>query len=162
MKTRKASFMIVMTLMATRVVALPYSPDEFVCQLQNGETIVWQLEEQPKLGLQDGYFIISSTGATLYCAAEDVKDFSLSSNETAIDAVKKADSSKPVVNSTAGRLVISGCQPKESATIYAVDGKQVKATRVNGDGTLTLNLNELPSGIYIVKLQNVNFKFFKP
>lgn len=162
MKNRKVSFVIVMALLAMRVAALSSSPDEFICRLQNGETIVWQFVEQPKLGLQDGYFTISSTGATLYYAAEDVKDFSLSSNETAIDAVKKADSSKPVVNPTAGRLIISGCQPKESATIYAVDGKQVQTTQVNGDGTLTLNLNELPSGIYIVKLQNVNFKFFKP
>jgi hypothetical protein len=40
------------------------------------------------------------------------------------------DSDDPLSNESG----VSGCQPKESATIYAVDGKQVQTTQVNGDG----------------------------
>lgn len=138
--------------------------DEFVCELYSGTTVTWQLTEQPKVELKDGQFVISSTRATVYYAAEDVRKFSLHQGTTGIEAIPQFGSAPSSATATwagAGILVFSGCKAGEAVSIYAADGRQILRRQADADGMLTISTDALPTGVYIIKSQRVNLKFAK-
>lgn len=138
--------------------------DEFVCELKSGATVKWQLTEQPTVELKGGQFVISSTRATVYYTAEDVKNFKLNKSATAIESVPQDGSALhqgTVQWAGSGLLVVSGCKAGEVVTVYAADGRQIVRLQADSDGTLTIATEGLPTGVYIVKSQSVNLKFAK-
>jgi hypothetical protein len=58
-------------------------------------------------------------------------------------------------------LVISQLKANATANIYALDGKLIRQLRPQRTGTYRINLSELPSGLYIVKADNVTYKITK-
>ena len=48
-----------------------------------------------------------------------------------------------------------------TVVVYSIDGKLL-STRQTGDGSLTLPLDNLGSGIYIVKVNGITYKIRKP
>jgi hypothetical protein len=58
-------------------------------------------------------------------------------------------------------LVISQLKANATASIYALDGKLIRQLRPQRTGTYRINLSELPSGLYIVKADNVTYKITK-
>lgn len=70
---------------------------------------------------------------------------------------------KPVVSVNGGVVTISGVasQVGSSAMLYSANGTLAAKTVVNADGTATLNANDLPSGVYVIKVAKQTVKFVK-
>jgi len=138
--------------------------DEFVCELNSGATVTWQLTEEPNVELNNRQFVISSTRATVYYVAEDVKRFRLHKSPTGIETIPQngaAKDSGTVTWTGSGQLLINGLKAGENIAIYATDGRQVLRYSANPEGMLTIFTNTLLTGIYIVKSQSINLKFAK-
>ena len=133
----------------------------FICWLLNGGTVTWQLSEQPKVELIKGQFVISSTRATVYYAADDVEKFTLDTNGAAAIDRLMAGGNSPSVSREDGQLVVSGCRAGESVTVYQASGRESQRLRADGNGRLQLALDALPAGVYIVKSESVTFKIAK-
>ena len=58
-------------------------------------------------------------------------------------------------------LVISQLKANSSVGIYALDGKLIRQLTAPHAGTYRLNLSELPTGLYLVKADNVTYKILK-
>ena len=58
-------------------------------------------------------------------------------------------------------LVISQLKANATANIYALDGKLIRQLKPQRAGTYRINLSELPSGLYLVKADNVTYKITK-
>jgi hypothetical protein len=70
---------------------------------------------------------------------------------------------EPVAISQEGDvLVISQVKAGATVSVYALDGKLVRQLKPQRSGTYRLNLSELPSGLYIVKADNITYKITKP
>ena len=70
---------------------------------------------------------------------------------------------EPVAISQEGDvLVISQVKAGATVSVYALDGKLVRQLKSQRSGTYRLNLSELPSGLYIVKADNITYKITKP
>ena len=61
-----------------------------------------------------------------------------------------------------GTLVISQMKANSTVNVYSTDGKLVRQLKAQRSGTYRLNLSELPSGLYIVKADNITYKITKP
>ena len=59
-------------------------------------------------------------------------------------------------------LVISQVKAGATVSVFALDGKLVRQLKPQRSGTYRLNLSELPSGLYIVKADNITYKITKP
>lgn len=154
---RKITLLLVMTLVAHTAIAS--ESNELVCELNNGTMVTWQLVEQPQVEMLDGQFVVSTTQTTVFYAVEDVSRFTLTSTETAIDEIVGSSSSRPdIIYTPTGKLVVNGCQAGEAVSVYAADGRLVLSCRAASNGTTTIGLHQLPTGIYIVKSQVINFK----
>ena len=58
-------------------------------------------------------------------------------------------------------LVISQLKANTTASIYALDGKLIRQLKPQRTGTYRISLSELPSGLYLVKADNVTYKITK-
>ena len=59
-------------------------------------------------------------------------------------------------------LVISQVKAGATVSVFALDGRLVRQLKPQRSGTYRLNLSELPSGLYIVKADNITYKITKP
>lgn len=76
----------------------------------------------------------------------------------AIDEVSKS-AVKIYPNPVKNELNISGLNQKQQFTIISADGKNVRSG--NFVPQQTINVSELPKGVYLIKLQNQTLKFIK-
>lgn len=157
---KKLLLSLVLTIIAVN--AAGSEAEELLCELANGTTVAWQLTEQPQVEMLDGQFVVSTTQTTVFYAAEDVSRFTLNKTETGIEQLTGKSTARPdIVYTPGGQLVVNGCQKGEAVSIYAADGRLVLTCRAAQDGPLTVGLDKLPTGVYIVKLRVVNFKIAK-
>ena len=74
----------------------------------------------------------------------------------AIPATERLQLQTPV----SSQLQISGCGTALKATVYATNGAQVAEAAV-ADGATTIQVGQLPAGVYVVKVGNKALKFIK-
>ena len=60
-----------------------------------------------------------------------------------------------------GVLVISQMKANSTVKVYSMDGKLVRQLTAQRAGTYRLSLSSLPSGVYIVKADNITYKITK-
>jgi len=65
------------------------------------------------------------------------------------------------VNYQDGTLIISQLKKGATVGVYSLDGKLVRQLMAHRAGTYRLSLSSLPTGVYLVKADNVNYKIAK-
>lgn len=60
-----------------------------------------------------------------------------------------------------GVLVISQMKANSTVNVFAMDGKLVRQLTAQRAGTYRLSLSSLPTGVYIVKADNITYKITK-
>ena len=82
--------------------------------------------------------------------------------ESIDDAVKGSkDTLKTTFNLQNNYFYVSNLIVGQRVTLYSIDGKQLKTDIANDFGKVVINLKELTRGIYLVKVNNVTYKFLK-
>ena len=61
-----------------------------------------------------------------------------------------------------GALVVSGGEAGAIVNLYRLDGVSAGQFRLDGNGSVTIPTGSLSKGVYIVKTNQVSFKFRKP
>ena len=79
---------------------------------------------------------------------------------TDIDAPIAQDEALELMTPVSQQMQISGCGNAKKAMVFATDGKKVAEASVL-DGTATVQVGNLTSGVYIVKVGNKSLKFLK-
>lgn len=65
-----------------------------------------------------------------------------------------------LITPVSSQLSLSGCGDSDVATVYALDGKEMAEAPV-ANGSTTVVVSQLKSGVYIVKVGNKALKFIK-
>ena len=60
-----------------------------------------------------------------------------------------------------GLLVLSGLKSGTSAQVFSTDGRMVQTLTANHNGTFRLSLSSLPTGVYVVKVNDTTYKILK-
>ena len=60
-----------------------------------------------------------------------------------------------------GVLVISQMKANSTVNVYSMDGKLIRQLKVQRAGTYRLSLSSLPSGVYLVRTDNITYKITK-
>lgn len=81
--------------------------------------------------------------------------------DTTILAVDSSDKEAIAIypNPVKNQLYIAGIRNIQSFEIYSIEGKLIKAGRYSSDQTIDVNM--LPKGVYLLKIDNQNLKFIK-
>ena len=131
-----------------------------VVWLDSGGRISYPLTERPKVTHSGAVLTVSTTGTTVEYTKPEVHKFTLSDTDLGGVESSVADSAGEL--SRFGDTVeLSGFAAGTSVSIYSVSGQRVISGRTLEDGTLTLDLSHLGSGIYLVTTGSITHKIIK-
>ena len=146
-------------LLAWPIGVLADNLNTLVVTMKNGAETAFFLKDKPNVTFEGSNLKVVSEKTTTTFALADVLRFTyVKRDPSGID--------QQVINPTEisyedGVLVISQIKAGASVGVYALDGKLVRQLKAQRSGTYRLSLSELPTGLYLVKADNVTYKIMK-
>jgi hypothetical protein len=128
--------------------------------MADGSTTLYQLNEEPEMKMGENDFTIVTSSVSITYSDTEVGSFVFEEMEANAIAAKRVLSD---VSVTLKGDVLVVEQPKSGVKIevFAANGMKVKSAQ-SADKRMTVNLSSIPTGIYMVKVGNIQtFKFYK-
>ena len=148
--------LILLLLMLFAAGASSFAHNILVVAMRDGSSAKFMLESKPKITFVGDVMKIVSSGSSMEFIRSDVKNYHFDSEGTAVNETV-AESN---VSFEGNVLVVSGVAENMPVTVYSSAGVVVKQTVVI-DGSCSISLDDLATGLYIVTFNNMTFKFLK-
>ncbi len=135
------------------------SVETLIVKLKNGSETAFFLKDKPQVKFEGTDLVVTSdVGKTSFLLAEVLRFTYVKKDPSGID--------EAVIDPTGVEfkddiLVISQLKAGATVDVYTLDGKLIRQLKASHAGTYRLNLSELPSGLYLVKADNVTCKITK-
>ena len=131
--------------------------------MKDGTSVYFLLAEKPYITFQnDEVKIVSDTDEALVKRTLVERFEFVNEIPAGIEDVEEQDEQLRANFKLDGDAVyITGLASGRKVVLYAMDGRVVTTSVAAADGCVTLSLNTLPSGIYIVKYNDTAIKFIK-
>ena len=131
--------------------------------MKDGTSVYFLLADKPYITFQnDEVKIVSDTDEALVKRTLVERFEFVDEIPTGIEDVEEQDEQLRAKFRLAGDAVyITGVASGSKVVLYAMDGRVVNSSVAVADGCVTLSLNALSSGIYIVKYNETAIKFIK-
>ena len=135
-------------------------PKMLVITTMDGTQSKYLLDEMPRVSIEKPYLVISAGRASVSFLLEKLQHMhyeKATDEATAIEEIVVLDE-KP------GRehIDFSNLPADANISIYPLDGKQLYSAKATQGKSLSLPLDALQSGIYLVKVNDVTYKIQKP
>ena len=156
---KKLLFLLIL-LLALPIGMLADNQNTLIVKTKDGAQTTFVLQDKPRVTFEGTDLKVVSDKETVAFALADVLRFeyvkkdALGIDEDVVDPTG--------VSYQGGVLVISQLRQGASVAVYALDGKLLRQLTASHSGTYRLNLSELPTGLYLVKADNVTYKITKP
>ena len=151
--------LLLLLLLAWPIGVLADNLNTLVVTMKNGAETAFFLKDKPNVTFEGTNLKVVSEKTTTSFALADVLRFTYVKrdpsgiNEQIVDPTE--------ISYEDGVLVISQIKAGASVGVYALDGKLVRQLKAQRSGTYRLSLSELPTGLYLVKADNVTYKITK-
>ena len=131
--------------------------------MKDGTSVYFLLAEKPYITFRnDEMKIVSDTDEAVVKRTLVERFEFVDEMPTGIENVEEQDEQLRAKFRLDGDAVyITGLESGSKVVLYAMDGRVVNSSVAAADGCVTLSLNNLPSGIYIVKYNETAIKFIK-
>ena len=133
--------------------------ETLIIQMKNGSENTFFLKDKPKVTFEGVNLKVSATTGDVSFALADVQRFTYAKKSTT--GISEQVENPTGVAFEGDVLVISQLKANATANIYALDGKLIRQLKPQRSGTFRISLSELPSGLYLVKADNVTYKITK-
>ena len=156
----KKLLFLLLLLLALPIGMLADNQNTLIVKTKDGAQTTFVLQDKPRVTFEGTDLKVVSEKETVAFALADVLRFeyvkkdALGIDEDVVDPTG--------VSYQGGVLVISQLRQGASVAVYALDGKLLRQLTASHSGTYRLNLSELPTGLYLVKADNVTYKITKP
>ena len=160
MKTRKLFTLLLLWLTA----AGAWAQNAIVVYQKDGKVARFAFTENPVVTYSAGELVMTTNKTSVQypinrllkiyfdvpAAPDGIKDVETSRSEDVQFAFRD------------GALVVSGGEAGAIVNLYRLDGVSAGQFRLDGNGSVTIPTGSLSKGVYIVKTNQVSFKFRKP
>lgn len=133
----------------------------FVVWIKSGETFSYPLADYPKVTQSTSSLILTTAKTEVEYSKNDVWKFTmekLSSGESTINSTVIDNAS---ITQCGDIIYISNCKVGTEVRVYSVSGILCNTQNVSENGDLTINLNNLNRGIYIISTESITYKIIK-
>lgn len=149
-------------LSALLVLAVPLraadNPVTLVVLTRDNAKHMFVLADRPEVTFEGTDLVVTCVNSTTTFALPDVIRFTYM-NATA--AVEELTEEQTQVDFKEGVIIVNGLKANATVVVYSVDGKLVRKLTARNAGNYSLDLSELPSGVYIVRADSVTYKIAK-
>ena len=135
----------------------------FVAWLRDGSRISFPFSEHPRLTYSAGDIVITTAWDELRYAHADVRKFTLSDEDLSQgETTEIAPTERESQWQRQGDvMVFSDCTPGSRVAVFDASGRLIQQYAIASDGTLHIPLSSFASGMYVVKIESIAYKFMK-
>ena len=132
---------------------------------RDGKADGYAFANKPEVTVLDKLFQVTIGSRTLAYPWNNIEKFTIEAHEpggevTAIDLPAIGDDS-PQLRLIPGTVSLKGLEPGTSVRIYDAGGKMATEAAAGTDGSLSISLETLPQGVYVVKCEKASFKILR-
>lgn len=129
--------------------------------MKDGTSVYFLLEEKPLITFENSDVkVVSSTDeAVLERAQVDRFEF-VDEVPTAIEELEE-EIAREKFEMTRNAIHLSGLAPGCKVQLFSISGQSILATAANENGAVTISIDSLPAGIYLVNYNEITIKFIK-
>ena len=132
-----------------------------VVENTDGKKVRYLLEENPRFYLRGQTVTVTTTKLTIDYQAEAIARVYLENNATDIDVSQLPALKEGSLNVVAGRIVITGLEAGETATVYQLTGTPVATAKADQEGRIVISIDDTPGKVSIVKTKHQSFKIIR-
>ena len=118
---------------------------------------VYKCTDHPSVAVNETNLVITVNGTDVLFPANEVRKFTFDDEQlTVIEDV----TTQGTYEITQDAINVDNLKDGTILTIYDTNGRLI-AQNKSANGTVSVNISNLPNGVYVVKAGNTNFKFLK-
>lgn len=125
---------------------------------KDGSKVYYSLDEQPKTTFTSEDLVITTNSATISYPLTKIQRYTYEGGSLGINDIKAHGIS---ISHHGEDIIVIDLPVGKSISIYSIDGKQLLSKQSDGSNRQTLSLSTLPTGVYIIKAETINYKFMK-
>lgn len=133
--------------------------ETLIVMLKDGSQTSFFLKDKPQVTFEGSNLKVSSAVGDATYALSDVLRFTYTKSD--LSGINEAVTPSTDVFMQDEVLVISQLKAGVAVNVYALDGKLLRQFTPSHTGTFRLNLSELSSGLYLVKVGTITCKITK-
>lgn len=134
------------------------NPVTLVVLTRDNAKHMFVLADKPNVTFEGEDLVVTCVNSTTTFALPDVIRFTYL---YATDAVEELKADDTTVDFKDGMIVINQLKANATVAVYSVDGRLVRQFTACDSGSYSLDLGELPTGVYIIKADRVTYKIAK-
>lgn len=125
---------------------------------KDGSKVYYSLDEQPKTTFTAEDLVITTNKTTINYPLSKIQRYTYEGGSLGINDVK---SQGICIAHYGDEFFVTGLPYGKSIAVYSADGKKLLSKQSDGSSRQTLSLSKLPTGVYIIKAETINYKFMK-
>lgn len=125
---------------------------------KDGSKVYYSLDEQPKTTFTTEELVITTNNATINYPLGKIQRYTYEGGSLGINDIKAQG---VTISHHGDEIIVIGIPVGKYIYVYSVDGKQLLSKQSDGSNRQTLSLSKLPTGVYIIKAETINYKFLK-
>lgn len=160
MKQRLLLFSLLLTFVTTVTWAQDDATQRLVVWLKGGQKVYHELTDQPETTFSEGMLWLKTDKVSVSYPITDVLRYTFEGPMTAIESPSARPGEIRFLQGS-DAMAFDGLPDGTSLALYTLDGKQLATMKAQGGQRTVISLANYPSGVYIVKMGDVAFKFVK-
>ena len=134
------------------------SAQRLVIWQKDGTKVCYNLDEQPKTTFTTEDLVITTATATISYPLVKIQRYTYEGGALSVQDVKVDGIN---ILHEGDNVIVKCLANGKSVTVYGIDGKQLVTKHSDGSDSLTLSLANLPAGVYMIKADEITYKFLK-
>lgn len=158
MTMRSKTILTITILLLTLFFSENICAQRLVIWQKDGTKVSYNLDEQPKTTFTAEDLVITTATLTISYPLAKIQRYTYEGGALSVQNIKADGIS---ISHVGDNVIVKGLANGKSVTIYSIDGKQLMAKRSDGSDFLTFSLANLSAGVYMIKADEITYKFLK-
>lgn len=149
-----------LSLLLLFVFTLSTMADDMILQIwqSDGKVVNIDLNEQPVTRYSDGNLIITTNKATISYPLEKVTKYTYTTPELIL-GLENMTSTK--FSKDGESLTFSNLAQGTEIFVYSSSGQMMRKTKAGNQSKTTVSVSDLPTGVYLIKVNSITYKITK-
>ena len=124
----------------------------------DGQVVTIALSDEPVTTYADGKLIVQTKKTTITYPLEKVKRYTYGSE---IDGISLPDAVKAEFSNNGETLTFTGLKPNTNIWVYTAAGQVARHLNSGKNSKVAVSVSNLPTGVYVVKINDTTYKMTK-
>lgn len=136
----------------------PSKAQTLIIWQKDGSKVSYNLDEQPKTTFTSEELVITTATSIISYPLAKIQRYTYEGAQLSVRDVKSQGIS---ISHDGDLIIVKGLASGKNVTVYSMDGVQLLSKLSDGTEQLTLSLSSLPLGAYVIKADEITYKFLK-